>query len=143
MKPFDDQKNINSKDTIIRGIQKNHLMTDSTGNTRISTMAFSQSSAGNRGMSVEIESLIVNDGIDPKTYVMESGRYSGAVQLNVGDVRNAKFQVAHTPQTNSPYHGDVWGKEKIIYGKSGRKKLRALCSWYIQISNVSIMPLKN
>ncbi len=81
MKPFDDQKNINSKDTIIRGIQKNHLMTDSTGKTRIYTLAFSQSSAGNKGMSVEIESLIVNDDLDPKTYVMESGRYIGAVKF--------------------------------------------------------------
>ena len=152
IEPFDDP-NIKPHDMLIRGIQCNQIATDSNGNRRISRMAFEQSSDENGGMSVEIESLIKQDGKNPQNHIKTYKKFLGAVYLNVEEVRNAEFevgdrknrkvigfQVGRTPNSNSQYHGDVWGKGQINYGKPGMKKLRSICEWCVPIPGVTILP---
>ena len=106
MRPFDDP-NILSNDTIVRGISENHLIIDQEGRKVLSSMAFSQTSEENGGMSVIIESLVLQDGISPITFIMKDGEFLGAVSLNVGDIRSLDLQVGHTPLPNNPFHGEV------------------------------------
>jgi len=68
--PYDEEK-IGSTDVIIRRINPNqHVIWDDNQNCqRVSTKAFSPSSGENGGMSVDIESLIIENNINPEEYV--------------------------------------------------------------------------
>jgi hypothetical protein len=91
---------------VIRHTTPNDLVTDvDTGERRISSGAYSESSDG--GMSVDIEDWMIRDGIVALHYVIEPSH--GATRINVGALRALGFQVGWDPKISNPHHGAVWG----------------------------------
>jgi len=85
-------------------------------------MAFKSSSTPYWGMSVDIECLMLADGVNPKKRVPAG---SGAVRLNTGEVRGLGLLVGKNPTQTNKYHGEVWWKNKN-FPKNIKKTLRDL-----------------
>jgi hypothetical protein len=60
-----DHKEIEAQDIIIRRISTEHVVDDvkATSGRRVSKMAFRTSTDGNRGISIDLEKLIIEDGL--------------------------------------------------------------------------------
>lgn len=129
-----DHAEILDKDFVIRRISEQQISTDElTGRRRISSLAFKPSTGNNASMSVDIEKLIIQAKIDPRTFV-SSPRWIGSVRINVGAIRTNRNIVGFDPLPDNPYHGGVWGN----FSKSTQKFLRRSSSWYVEIPDVSI-----
>lgn len=113
VKPYDDP-DIGNADGLLRYIDPdNHLTPDkNTGQWRISSGAFSESSHPGGGMSVDLERpLIAATGSN-------MGRLPtpdfGLVRLVTGDMRQLGCDVGSTPKKGNPFHCDVWGISKRL-----------------------------
>ena len=87
-------------------------MTSKTGGKRISSAAFQPSSIEQdpyRGLSVDLEALIIADRGDPRAHVT-TPQQPGSVVLVVEDFRSRDFLVGYDPTITPPnkYHGQVW-----------------------------------
>ena len=132
--PHDHDEILNT-DFVIRRISEiHHVVKDTDGNKRVSSMAFKPSSDENGSMSVDIEKLISNDGIDPKEFVT-CPKYVGSVKILVGHLRKLNCIVGYDPiPIKNPYHGGVWGNRT----RSIQKQIQADSEWYVQINDVSL-----
>src|ERR1051325_9885678 len=92
---------------------------DTQGHRRIQSGAFSQSSDGT-GMSVDIESWLIEDGLAPTHYIADPTH--GAKRISVWQLRVMGFKVGWLPEPNNPHHGAVWG----VTSSSHRKHISAI-----------------
>ncbi len=129
-----DHEGIGSDDGVIRRISEQQIVQDKSGNRRISSMAFKASGGDNSGMSVDLESLIVEAGKDPRLYVT-TPRWTGSVRFTAGKLRAAKFLVGYDPSPENPCHGEVWG----AFGRLQQRQLRNLATWFVEIPGVAIV----
>ncbi|MGK9042774.1 hypothetical protein KXS05_20605 [Rhizobium sp. SA279] len=135
-----DHEEIDNDDFLIRRIDpRQHIVQDDNLNCRrLSSKAFQPSSEDGGGMSVDIEKLILADGIDPATYVT-SPKYVGSIRFSAEAARSASLLVGYDPLSDNPYHGEVWGENKP--NRFSRTQQRAICTasnWLVQIPNVEI-----
>lgn len=90
-------------------------------------------------MSVDIESLIIDDGQDSKQLVKEKG-YPGSVKFRAGDIRDLNLWIGYDPECNNPYHGQVWGNPRHNhFTQSQKKNLRKISKWHVKINNAFIV----
>lgn len=110
MHPFDD-KTISDGAFLIRKINPDyHLKKDGKGGLRLSSGAFSASSIGSLGMSVEILDDLEAADVDLANWLLRPP-YLAAVKFCAGLVRQRGYWVGRTPLPNNPYHADVWKPE--------------------------------
>ena len=136
-----DHREIMPGDGIIRRVSEHHVVTDVKvpGGKKIASIAFKASEGQNAGMSVDLQKLIEEAGLDAKKYVT-TPRWIGSVRFTAEQLRAESFQVGFDPlekkstQDANPYHGEVWGN----FSKGNQKKLRAMCEWFVKIADVSI-----
>jgi len=129
-----DHEDIRNEDGVIRRISELQLVFDEKiGCRRISSLAFNMSSGLNGGMSIDLQRLIEEDGLDARHFVT-TPQWTGSVRFEAGQLRAEDLQVGFDPLPNNPYHGEVWGN----ITRSKQKRLRQLCSWFVPIKGVLI-----
>ena len=102
-----DHEEISNDDSVIRRVTEHHI-NRRTGAPKLSSMLFEPSSSGSKSMSVDIEKLILDEGADPATHVMQ-GPSVGAVKIEAGTLRAQELQVGYEPLPENLCHGGVWG----------------------------------
>ncbi len=130
-----DHPGIADADRIIRRISDEHIVSDvkAPGGRRVSTLAFQSSTNGNCGMSVDLESSIVNAGLDAPSFVT-SPRFMGSVWFHAAHLRSETFQVGYDPLPENPHHGEVWGS----FTRGRKNRLLASAQWFVPITGVSL-----
>jgi hypothetical protein len=96
-------------------------------------MAFKPSSGANGGMSVDLEALMLEAGLDVQEYVTRP-RWIGSLVVSAGAARSAGLLVGYAPLEDNPYHGEVWG----TFNTATQRALRSACSWLVAIPDVEI-----
>ncbi|MBV8568258.1 MAG: hypothetical protein JO366_19875 [Methylobacteriaceae bacterium] len=96
-------------------------------------MAFQPSSHGNKGMSIDIEVLILEAQLDPKSFVTKPP-FIGSVWFTARTLRNETLKVGYDPLEDNPYHGEVWGNFTV----SRKKRLLEAARWYVEIDGVAL-----
>ena len=96
-------------------------------------------------MSVDIEALMVNKGVNPTEYVT-TPVFQGAVAFSAGGIRALDLMTGYDPiendpeQPNNPYHGEVWRKtEAKKFTGAQQKGLMSAARWYVELKNVDLM----
>jgi hypothetical protein len=131
-----DHQDIAEDDGIIRRISDEHIVSASRpGTRRISSMAFKGSSDAPGGMSVDIESLIIEAGQNPREFVTTL-RFMGSVYFKAGFLRSVGLLVGYDPLPENAAHGEVWGN----FSRGVQRHLRAAAIWYVEIDGVSLVP---
>ncbi len=140
VEPHDHQE-INDNDGIIRRIPRNWIVPGKDGGDRLSSMAYKASSGHNGGMSVDLEALIIEAGLDPKKYVT-TPRWVGSIRFTAKSLRDLDFQIGFDPleedppdQPANPFHGEVWGN----FTRGKQKDLSRLAEWYVQLEGVGLV----
>lgn len=130
-----DHDGLLPEDWVIRRISGQYIVDDpkEEGGKRISSMAFSPSNGPNGGMSVDIQKLIEEAGIDARTFVT-TPVWIGSVRFKVGDLRGEELRVGFEPTRPNPFHGEVWGN----FTKSRKERLKGICEWFEPIAEVSL-----
>lgn len=128
-----DHDGIAAGDGVIRRISEMQIVSDDVGQRRISTIAFKASSDRNGGMSVDLEKLIEEAGIDANQFVT-TPTWTGSVRFKAGVLRDEGFKVGFHPLPENPYHGEVWGQ----FTKAKQRRLRELAIWFVPIPGVII-----
>ena len=143
--PHDDP-GISAEETLIRRVNpKEHVVwDDNIRGHRLSSKLFSSSSEPPYGMSVDVLSLIVADGVDPAKHVT-TPVYTGSVHFTVGAAREAGLHVGLDPlpatvgQPANPYHAEVWGHPRPErFSRGQQSKLMRASEWYVSIPGVTI-----
>jgi len=140
MEPYDENE-ISAGDVIIRRINpRQHVVWDENRScSRISSKAFSPSSGPNDGMSVDIEQLMLSDGVDPRQYVT-TPVFTGSVAFSAGSARALGLLVGYDPLPTNPYYGEVWGGSRPNRLSQRQKKGLAEASrWYVELDGVDIL----
>jgi hypothetical protein len=92
------------------------------------------------GLSVDLEQLMTEDGLDPVQYV-KAQKFLGAIVFGVRSFRSRNFFVGYDPLADNPYHGGVWQDgalgSKLTQGV--RMALLREAVWLVQINNVPIV----
>ena len=130
-----DDDEISDDDTVIRNVSEYHIHNISgTDKNRVSKSAFSASSKDNdpeEGMSVDLQSILLENGIDPNSssYAPEC---NVLMTLTVREIRSEfGLTVVKRPKPDNPAHCSVIG-----VGENTRKKLLSRASWLRRPSNV-------
>jgi hypothetical protein len=124
-----DHGGILPDDGVIRRVSPHHFVYDAKiQGKRLSSMAFKPSTGERGGMSVDLQRLIEEAGLNPKTYIM-SPPWIGAVRFTAGELRAEGLKVGYDPVADNPYHGQVWG----TFSKQTQKRLAALASEFVPI----------
>jgi hypothetical protein len=129
-----DHPEILAEHTAIRRISQQFIVPDRRGGQRLSSQAFRPSSGQNGGMSVDLESLIRADGLNPRAFVTSPG-WVGSIAFSVGALRGEGLQVGYHPVADNKYHGEVWGATK----RPQQRRLQELAVWYVEITGVQII----
>lgn len=140
MEPYDESQ-INPDDKIIRRInpEQHVVWDDSRGRPRISSKAFSPSSGQNGGMSVDIEQLLLADGVNSREYVT-TPVFTGSVAFSAGAARALDLQVGYDATPSNPYHGEVWGKDRPNrFSRPQKRGLAEASCWYVELDDVDIL----
>jgi len=121
--PHDDP-DIGDDDGLLRRIDPDyHVVEDKNlGCHRLSSMAFSETSVPNGGMSIDLEQLMQADGHDPLDGLDEGW---GLVRLIAGQLRQQNCLVGSDPLPTNPYHGEVWNPN----GRGGKIKVQDNYTW--------------
>jgi len=126
-----DHVGIQSGDGVIRRISPHQLVYDEKiRGKRISSKAYSPSSEKNGRMSVDLQRVIEEAGINAKAFV-SSPPWIGAVSFTAGSLRSENLLVGYDPTENNPYHGQVWGR----FSKQIRRKLAELATPFVAIKD--------
>ncbi|WP_300395131.1 hypothetical protein [Henriciella sp.] len=139
MQPYDENE-IEADDIIIRRIDPNeHIVPDdNTGGERISSKAFSASSGDEGGMSVDVEKLIVADGVEPMDFVT-TPRFTGSVYFIAESIRERELMIGYEPIEGNPYHGEVWRSPNGgRFTRAQKKALRETAEWYVELPGVAL-----
>lgn len=126
--PHDDA-GIEAADGVIRRVSR-HLVVDDpkTGGKRLSTMAFQASTGQNGGLSIDLQRLIEEAGLDAKKFVL-SPPWIGAVRFTAGALRSEGLKIGCDPTPNNPSHGQAWGD----FTKKLRNRLLVLAEWFVPL----------
>jgi hypothetical protein len=125
---------------VIRRISLQMVVPGRSGGLRLSTAVFEPSSLDvdpYRGVSVDLESLIIDDGVDPSAYLVRS--FVGAIVVPVSSLRALNLLVGYDPRPDNIYHGAVWEDGNL--GRLTRRTKRDLLKaseWLIQIGGVAL-----
>jgi hypothetical protein len=130
-----DHAGVGPSDGVIRRISNNQVVTDKSGQKRISSKAFQGSSEANGGMSVDLECSILGAGLDPKRYVT-TPRWIGSVRFEAGALRSEGFLVGFHPLPENPHHGEVWGD----FSRAKKRLIQGHCVWFVPIQGVLTSP---
>lgn len=142
-----DEKRIGPDEIIIRRINPDqHVIWDENKQTRrISTKAYNKSSTSTAGMSVDIESLMIEQNVTPKVFVT-TPIYTGSVAFTAQSIRKINLWVGYDPIRNvagipdNPYHGEVWAKtQKKNFSDAEKTGLAKLASWYVKLPDVDLV----
>lgn len=128
-----DHEEILDEDGVLRRISEHHLTRDEDGSLRVSSMAFTPSSHGSKGLSVDLKNLIEEAGIDPIEHVT-TPQWMGCLELRAGDFRSEGLWVGFHPLEGNPFHGEAWG----TFSKSTKKRLLRVSSWLVEIEGVEL-----
>lgn len=145
VQPYDEAR-IEATDVIIRRVnRKQHVVWDeNTKKERISSKLYQKSSGQDAGMSVDIEALMLADGVCPKKFVT-TPVFMGSVAFSAGQVRTLGLWVGYDPipasqsDPGNPYHGEVWttGPSKR-FSDAQRRGLASAARWYVRLPGVDI-----
>lgn len=126
--PHDDA-GIGADDGVIRRVSPQLVVDDpKIGGKRLSTMAFQASTGPNGGLSIDLQRLIEEAGLDAKKFVL-SPPWIGAVRFAAGALRSEGLKIGCDPIPNNPYHGQAWGD----FTKKLRKRLLVLAEWFVPL----------
>lgn len=129
-----DHLGILPDDGLIRRISEQLVINDQRrGCRRISSMAFKPSSGDRGGMSVDLQSLIEEAGLNTKAYVT-TPRWIGSVRFVARDLRATGLLVGYHPIPDNPHHGEVWG----CFTRSQQRALQTACEWFVEIPGAAI-----
>jgi hypothetical protein len=131
-----DHPEILADQIVIRRISEKQIVTDRGGQRIISSIAFKPSSGPNGGMSVDLESLILARGRDPRAYVT-TPTWTGSVWFRVEVLRGEGLQVGYDPIPDNDCHGEVWGART----RAQWRRLQHLAAWYVEIAQVRIVAI--
>lgn len=144
--PYDETR-IENGDTVIRRVSERHIITDNNSaepRRRLSSAAFQKSKGPRAGMSVDLEKLMEDDGLDPRDFVI-TPVFTGAVSFSAGSARDLDLMVGYEPvkddpnQPDNPYHGEVWRKDEARnFRNSQSKGLQRSAEWYVPLEGVDI-----
>ncbi len=125
-----DHAGIEAGDGVLRRVSPLFMVDDpKVQGKRLSTQAFRPSNNGG-GMSVDLQRLIEEAGLDPKQYVL-SPPWVGAVRFKAGALRGVGLMVGYDPlPLDNPYHGEVWGR----FSKAVQNRLLNLAEWFVNIA---------
>jgi hypothetical protein len=125
-----DHPGIEAEDGVIRRISPQHMVDDpKTQGRRLSSIAFQASTGHRGGMSIDLQRLIEEAGLDPKAYVL-SPPWIGAVRFTAGALRGEGFMVGYDPiPQQNPFHGQVWGN----FSKRLQRRLSILAEWFVNV----------
>lgn len=141
IEPYDEDR-IDGEDNIIRRVNPTqHVIWDENRQShRISSKLYSKSSGLKEGMSVDIEALILADGLPPLEYVT-TPVYTGSVVFTASNIRALDLFVGYDPiKDTNPYHGEVWTKAPAKrFSKSQKDGLAKFSSWYVALPDVEII----
>jgi hypothetical protein len=136
-----DHPEILGTDLLIRRIDpQNHVVRDDNRRCyRLSSKVFQPSSEEGGGMSVDVERLIVDAGLDPTEFVTSNPKHAGAIAFPVSAAREEKLLVGWDPIPENEYHAEVWGNNRPNrFSGSQRKALAQASYWYLPIDGVDI-----
>ncbi len=94
-------------------------------------MAYRESSTGHGGMSVDLERLILEAGIDPRVFAT-TPRWIGSVYFEAGQIRSLGCRIGYDPSPDNPYHGEVW-----LGASKASRSLQLAAVWSVPIPEVS------
>lgn len=124
-----DHPGILPDDGVIRRISPHYRVYDAKiQGRRLSSMAFKPSTGEQEGMSVDLQRLIEEAGLDAKMYIL-SPPWIGAVRFTAEGLRAEGLMVGYDPYPDKPYHGQVWGK----FTSRTSKRLAALAAEFVPI----------
>ncbi len=130
--PHDHPQILNDQ-CVIRGVSEDHVARNKNP-PRLASSLYQTSTCGNSpGMSVDHEPSMLVDVIDLQARY-QSGKWIGAVSLNVGFLRGLGFLVGYHPIEGNNYHCEVWGN---ITG-SLSNKIRNCATWFVPIEGVEL-----
>lgn len=127
--PYDDP-NIADDAGLVRYIDPDHHLAHdkNRGEIRLSSAALSETGrAPYGGMSVDIETMLQNDGVDVETRLPNDDW--GAIRLRCGNLREYNCKVGRDPLPDNPQHGEVWGIDKAKRRKKNKERLVTDCQW--------------
>lgn len=146
VEPYNEDE-IDDADTIIRRVPIQQIVWDENGGERrrrISKGLYNKSTGLKDGMSVDIEALMINGGVDPTEYVT-TPVFQGAVSFSAAEIRALELMVGYDPikdkpeQPDNPYHGEVWRKaEAKRFTSAQQKGLKDAARWYVEIEGVDL-----
>ena len=128
---------------VIRRISDEFVVKDEEGHpVRLSTAALDPSSIDIDpycGLSVDLESLILADGIDPKRHVT-TPKFMASIVLAVGSFRSRSFLVGYDPLDDNRNHGGVWQdaprSSKLTRGV--KKALLREPTWLVPVPGIPV-----
>ena len=126
-----NHEEIVAADRLIRRVSSRHHIVEDKGVRRLSSLVCKPSSGANGGMSVDLETQIIEASIEPKTYVT-TPPWIGSVAFVAGQVRQAGMSVGYHPLEDNPFHGEIWGP----FPKPAA--VASLAEWYVRIEGVAI-----
>lgn len=128
-----DHPEITATDGVIRRISEQWVTPGRDGSPRVSSMALTVSSGHDGGMSVDLERLIMEAGVDPRVHVT-TPKHIASVRFEAGDLRAEDLIVGVDPLPENPHHGEVWGR--IPPGKF--KRLMRQAQWFVALPDVNL-----
>lgn len=134
-----DHDEILEADGLIRRISEKQTVNDKDGNRMVSSLAFKPSSGLNGGLSVDLETLILEAKLDPKAFVT-TPRWTASIRFTAGALRELNCQVGYDPlpptehAPANPFHGEVW----FVWNKASGESLRAVSEWYVPMPDTKL-----
>jgi hypothetical protein len=129
---------------VIRGVSDEFVVNDDNGQPQRLSSALLDPSAIDVdpycGLSVDLEHLMTEDGVDPVQYVKER-KFLGAIVFGVRSFRSRNFFVGYDPRKGNPYHGGVWqdGARGSKLTRGVRMALLREAAWLVQIDDVPVV----
>ena len=132
-------------DRIIRFVNfKEHIDICSNGDKCLRSYTYTQSSKKrdpNRGISVEVESLILKKFNNLDEYLQNLEReFDGALIVRVGDFRELKLNVVSETSIDKPFHGQIYGNPIGSKINSKQEKFILACSEWLTPNTDIIIP---
>jgi hypothetical protein len=123
-----DHPEISNDDGVIRRVAPNQWVYDpKVLGRRVSTAVFRASTGPNSGMSVDLQKLIEEAGLNAKEFVA-TPRWNGAVRFTASELRGEGLLVGYDPiQGENEYHGEVWGN----FTRSVQKRLVSMAKTFV------------
>ncbi len=84
-------------------------------------------------MSVDLERLIIDAGVEPRDFVT-TPKWTGSVWWQAEQIRALTMMVGFDPTDDNPFHGQVWG----AFTTAQRRSLQASAAWFVALPGIAI-----